>query len=378
MNHFSIVPSWTPLTPSSTSASAGPSFATSTSYPPPSSASISIIRSDSESKTRSYRRRPKEVYEILGHFFHHVTDYPNRQQRDELAKRIQCIPGCEDYKASNVNQYFATKRQTERRASVEGRDPQRRAHPEPVPFVAPPSAMTSAHVLWPSLTKEPKTLPLLEVLCKENPTPTIEIANIWAESLGNGATPEHILRYARHRELQSRRGGEHSTSPPPPAMPPLPQLPPFSVRRNPPAHLPTPDISPEPPSNPASPVVENGGIIAQSMTKASVKEEEEDELKSESDEDMEVEAEEPILTAHDTIDSRLHGQLAVNLHKALSQSRVETENGSSSAPRSFAQFSQWMGKQNQASASLLDGVSRGTYAHLGLKPIASSAPPANT
>ena len=86
-----------------------------------------------------------------------------------------------------------------------------------------------------------------------------------------------------------------------------------------------------------------------------------------------IEAEDSLPAATDTIpfDSRLHGELAMNLHKAWSQSQSTLQSGTSSVPRSFEEFSLWMTGQNQATTSLLDGVSKGTYAHLGLKPAAS-------
>ena len=89
-----------------------------------------------------------------------------------------------------------------------------------------------------------------------------------------------------------------------------------------------------------------------------------------------IEAEDILPTATDTIpfNSRLHGELAMNLHKAWSQSQSTLQNGTPSVPRSFEEFSLWMTGQNQATASLLDGVSKGTYTHLGLTPAASKTP----
>ena len=89
-----------------------------------------------------------------------------------------------------------------------------------------------------------------------------------------------------------------------------------------------------------------------------------------------IEAEDSLPMAADTIpfNSRLHGELAMNLHKAWSQSQSTSQSGTSSVPRSFEEFSLWMTGQNQATTSLLDGVSKGTYAHLGLKAAASKTP----
>ncbi|TBU38279.1 hypothetical protein BD309DRAFT_994555 [Dichomitus squalens] len=46
----------------------------------------------------------------------------------------------------------------------------------------------------------------LDVLLKEDPDPSIEMAEIWAESLGDDVFPEHILTYAFLRRASSRQG----------------------------------------------------------------------------------------------------------------------------------------------------------------------------
>ncbi|TBU27594.1 hypothetical protein BD311DRAFT_778817 [Dichomitus squalens] len=45
----------------------------------------------------------------------------------------------------------------------------------------------------------------LDVLLKEDPDPSIEMAEIWAESLGDDVHPEHILTYAFLRRASSRQ-----------------------------------------------------------------------------------------------------------------------------------------------------------------------------
>ncbi|KAI1788635.1 hypothetical protein LXA43DRAFT_629936 [Ganoderma leucocontextum] len=358
MNPPSTVSGWTPL-PSSLVA--GPS----SNVPPLSNAGTSA-----SATTNNKKRRPQAAYDILGAFYRDVTDRPTKQERLKLAEQVRGIPGCEDYKSTDVSGYFSRKRKADARASNQ---------PE---LATPPVAMTKAKILYPSLARGPKSLQRLEVLLGDDPDPSAEIAAIWAERIGYNAKAKDILTYARLRRAQKVHA-PLSPSSPVSTMPALPRLPPFSAPRTQASHLPTPSISPEPASLPTSPVVESPGISGRITATISVKEEE-DELESDEDmdlEDSDSEIEVPLSTmvahASTALQSRVQNDVVTSLQKAFLQPRSPLENDAS-APRSFAQFSRWIGGQDQAATALLDEISKGTYAHLGLKPGALSGPPPRT
>ncbi|PIL23511.1 hypothetical protein GSI_14823 [Ganoderma sinense ZZ0214-1] len=369
MNPHPTVAGWTPL-PSSPGA--GPS-----SPVPPPMLSVVPRASAATNTTRHHcQRRPKQAYDILGDFYHNVSDHPSKRQRLELAERVRRIPGCEDYTSTNVSGYFSRKRQTAR-ASDEAR-----RHPGSPAL--PTSKESPAQILYPSLTKGPRVIPLLEVLLSEDPNPSDEIATIWAERLGYQAKAKDILTFARLRSARK----PHSPPPLPSSfstMPPLPRLPPFSAPRTQASHLPTPSTSPEPASLPTSPVVGNTGIIDRIAAASSMREEE-DELDSDedmeldSDSDSEVEVPLSAVVAHTptVLPSHVQHDLVTSLQKVFSQPRPPPGENDATTPRSFAQLSRWIGGQDQTATALLDEIEKGKYAHLGLKPAASSAAPPRT
>lgn len=54
---------------------------------------------------------------------------------------------------------------------------------------------------------------MLEVLLKDDPNPSPEVAEIWAERLGGGVTVEQVITYAfLHPRRSAQREGDHSVS----------------------------------------------------------------------------------------------------------------------------------------------------------------------
>ncbi|KAM5533381.1 hypothetical protein V8D89_012931 [Ganoderma adspersum] len=363
MTHFITPPStvagWTPL-PSSPGAG-------------PSSIVLPPIASAATHSTQQHRkRRPPAAYEILSDFYYSVTDRPSRKERLELAEKVRRIPGCEDYKSADVTKYFTCKRQNMARASDGARH-----QPD---STTPQASAASAKILYPSLMRGPKSIQRLEVLLRDDPDPSEEIAVIWAERIGYQAKAKDILTYAK----LSRVRKPHSPPPPPSTfstMPPLPQLPSFSAPRTQASHLPTPSTSPEPASLPTSPLVANHGIIGRITATISVKEEvdelesdEDMELDSDSDSEVEVPLSATVAHPPPVLPSWVQHDLVTSLQKVFSQPRPPSGNDATT-PRSFAQLSRWIGGQDQAATALLDGITKGRYAHLGLEPAASSAAP---
>lgn len=160
------------------------------------------------------------------------------------------------------------------------------------------SALTLVcHAVYPRLLKHPSIMPAVEACVRDFPDPTPEIAEMIAQRVGHGVKFIDIIDYAKCRRAQS------ATSPPPPSTsnpsagslgcdqhPPAPnvahqrppgvqipfELPPFR-RSAPLSQLPTPasSTSPEPRSQPTSPVVES------SWGQAAVEDDEDEDIKDE-------------------------------------------------------------------------------------------------
>ena len=98
------------------------------------------------------------------------------------------------------------------------------------------------------------------------------------------------------------------------------------------------------------------------------------ELESDTDSEVEVPLSARVAHRPPALPSHVQSDLVTSLQKVFSQPRPPPGNDAT-APRSFAQLSRWIGGQDQAATALLDGITQGKYAHLGLKPPASSAAP---
>ncbi|KAI0713908.1 hypothetical protein C8Q76DRAFT_472016 [Earliella scabrosa] len=59
----------------------------------------------------------KDAYAILQDFFHNVTRYPTKSQREQLAAQISALPGCSNLPQQKVQQYFTNKRAIDRRSA---------------------------------------------------------------------------------------------------------------------------------------------------------------------------------------------------------------------------------------------------------------------
>ena len=53
----------------------------------------------------------------LPDFFHNVTRYPTKSQREQLAAQISALPGCSNLPQQKVQQYFTNKRAIDRRSA---------------------------------------------------------------------------------------------------------------------------------------------------------------------------------------------------------------------------------------------------------------------
>nr|VWO94508.1 Efflux pump membrane transporter [Ganoderma boninense] len=356
---------WTPL-PSSPGA--GPSSP----VPPPILNGVPTASAATNSTRQHRNRLPKDAYKILRNFYNDVTSKPSKSQRIELAEKVRStVRGCEDYSSRDVSGYFTGRRK--RKTTTD------KARQEPEPTALSASEASPAQILYPSLAKGPTVIPRLEVLLEDDPDPSEEIAAIWAEQLRYHAKAKDILTFAKLRRARKL----HSPTLPPPTfstMPPLHRLLPSSAPRTQASHLPTPSTSPEPTSLPTSPVVENTGIIGRIAADVSVKEEVDEldsdsdmELDSDSDSEVEVPLSATVAHMPTAIPSHVQHDLVTSLQKVFSQPRPPPGGNDATAPRSFAQLSRWIGAQDQATTAFLEEISQGKYAHLGLKPAASSA-----
>ncbi|KAI0690497.1 hypothetical protein C8T65DRAFT_97420 [Cerioporus squamosus] len=137
----------------------------------------STIGRGSEPSTFPRRKKkihlPNVAYDILNDHFFNVSEWPDEPARMTLAEKLREIPGCEHYTAVHVYRYFGNMRSKTCSGPVKPRK-------STVPLQEATESIESR----------------LDVLLRENPNPSPEVAGIWAEKLGAGTAPEHILTYA--------------------------------------------------------------------------------------------------------------------------------------------------------------------------------------
>ncbi|KAI1782082.1 hypothetical protein LXA43DRAFT_1053300 [Ganoderma leucocontextum] len=173
-----------------------------------------------ESQKRSKRRLRPEAYAILNDYFVNVSQWPDPTDQEELAEQVRRVPGCEFYTTRQVYSYFANnrakviknvgtdvvlptgikKRRSRRKASQADVDPG-------------PSLQTMSDA------DPDSVLSKLNVLLDDEPDPSPEVVEIWAESLGHAVVPEHILTYAflrradNHQDLKTEPNESQLPSP---------------------------------------------------------------------------------------------------------------------------------------------------------------------
>ncbi|KAI0760161.1 hypothetical protein C8Q74DRAFT_1294420 [Fomes fomentarius] len=232
--------------------------------------------------------------------------------------------------------------------------------------------MTPAHILYPSLAKDPQIIPKLEILLEDMSNPTLDAAVIWAEKLGRSVKAVDILTYARLRYTQQGNTNPNTASVP--TVSQFPHLPPFqrslplrppSPPQRPRSQLPTPASSTSP--EPRSPAID-GRFKLVPARPAEEEEDDDEDMKDElemDDEEMDVEEEpmsRPTYEIH--LDERRLNDLATSLHAVLSQPPGPPPSGN--VPKTYADLSRWLGRESQASIELLNSIERGVYAPLGL------------
>ncbi|TFK82083.1 hypothetical protein K466DRAFT_603962 [Polyporus arcularius HHB13444] len=377
MNHPAPGSSWTVLPAASGSDSAGPSSSASAAAPSASSGATA----SAQQPRKPPRRLPPEAHKFLKDFYRTVTTNPRKPQRIELAQHVARISGFSDYTEANVNSYFANQRQSDRIKARKNAELATRRD----------GTISSAAILYPRLLKHPSIMPAVEACVRDFPDPTPEIAEMIAQRVGHGVKFIDIIDYAKCRRAQS------ATSPPPPSTsnpsagslgcdqhPPAPnvahqrppgvqipfELPPFR-RSAPLSQLPTPasSTSPEPRSQPTSPVVES------SWGQAAVEDDEDEDIKDElysDDEEAALRTEDSEQPPEVSLDNRLH-DLAGTLQESLS--RLAPEATRSAPPKSFAELAGWLSQQHTTSTAILQGISQGAYAPLGLSVLPSTPTP---
>lgn len=116
-------------------------------------------------------------------FHKNVGDRPNAQQKTELVKKVNSIPGGEHYTRDSVSRYFACKRRE--RGSAPQQPPKSATQSyRAFSFVRCIIALCSLcpSVVWPSLTEE--KIERLRNLWAEKRHPNKKVIGIWAQSLG--------------------------------------------------------------------------------------------------------------------------------------------------------------------------------------------------
>ncbi|KDQ56396.1 hypothetical protein JAAARDRAFT_70695 [Jaapia argillacea MUCL 33604] len=136
---------------------------------------------------KKVQRLKKEGMKVITDFFENVTQNPTSEQKREVLKQVQRVPGCEWYTYKQLGVAFVNRRKA-------ARDANNRA-PQTV------SAVTEHDILYPTL-KEVEKRARLDVLLESHPNPTADAIAIWAPRVG--ASTQDISTYIQmKRALQS-------------------------------------------------------------------------------------------------------------------------------------------------------------------------------
>ncbi|KAM5535320.1 hypothetical protein V8D89_011005 [Ganoderma adspersum] len=135
-------------------------------------------------------------------YFLHESQWPDRLERVKLAHRVNAVLRCYCYSSQHVYMHFAHLRGREKRFS-EGCRPGS-------PSLDPDPQRKGADMRMGGTTRKHSVVAKLDVLLEEEPSPTPEVAAIWADVLAQGVLAEDILTYALLRQVK-RHVGEGDT-----------------------------------------------------------------------------------------------------------------------------------------------------------------------
>ncbi|PIL27939.1 transcription factor [Ganoderma sinense ZZ0214-1] len=136
------------------------------------------------------RRLQPEAYAILNDYFVNVSKWPDSAAQEDLAERVRQVEDCEFYTARQVYSYFANNRAKIR-------------------YVGSDAALPTGDSARRGRRKAPDSvIQKLNVLLNDEPDPSPEVVEVWAESLGSGVVAQHILTYAFLRRATTRGEAE--------------------------------------------------------------------------------------------------------------------------------------------------------------------------
>ncbi|KAI1786142.1 hypothetical protein LXA43DRAFT_1065299 [Ganoderma leucocontextum] len=125
-------------------------------------------------------------------YFFNESQWPDLPARIGLAHRVNAVLQCHCYTAQHVYMRFTYLRQRQKTPAAR----------RPVPRSPSPSAQkkdtgTRTRGVVHSVAAK------LDILLEAEPSPTPEVAMIWADVLSEGVAPKDILTYALHRQVKS-------------------------------------------------------------------------------------------------------------------------------------------------------------------------------
>ncbi|KAM5535355.1 hypothetical protein V8D89_011040 [Ganoderma adspersum] len=161
-----------------------------------------------EGQKKGKRRLQPEAYAILNDYFENVSQWPDPTAQEDLAERVRGVGGCEFYTVRQVYSYFANNRA--KFIKTGGNDfvlptgdaPRRGRRKASRGDLRPASSRPLSDSAQDSVTHK------LNVLLDDEPDPSPEVVEVWADSLGNGVVAEHILTYAFLRRATTFRESE--------------------------------------------------------------------------------------------------------------------------------------------------------------------------
>ncbi|KAM5536472.1 hypothetical protein V8D89_009908 [Ganoderma adspersum] len=161
-----------------------------------------------EGQKKGKRRLQPEAYAILNDYFENVSQWPDPTAQEDLAERVRGVKGCEFYTVRQVYSYFANNRA--KFIKTGGKDfvlptggaPRQGRRKASRGDLGPASSRPLSDSAQDSVTHK------LNILLDDEPDPSPEVVEVWADSLGNGVVAEHILTYAFLRRATTFRESE--------------------------------------------------------------------------------------------------------------------------------------------------------------------------
>ncbi|KAI0739976.1 hypothetical protein C8Q80DRAFT_207019 [Daedaleopsis nitida] len=140
-------------------------------------------------KTNRCSHLPKTALDILRDHFENVSPNPSSAVQSDLSEQIKrAVPECHDLTSVQVSRIFARMRLRDKKDTMKA-------------MLGPHRPKAAQNPNWKRGTR---VVHKLNVLLDETPTPTLEVAQIWARALAGTMTAEDVISYAASRSRTQR------------------------------------------------------------------------------------------------------------------------------------------------------------------------------